>query len=204
MDGGGYYALLHTDPPQAPIGYKLKLYNKVLFNPERTTSFCSGSSFAAFIEGMNLIYPDSTISPSQTELVRMQEPDGGRREDHIKFWGEWNADGYGNDFALVQYTKIGERIKPEEARPGDFMNISWKSGLGHSVIFLGWYKDENGKKYVMYWSSQKGTNGLGDQMSLLSSIKELLIVRVTHPERIFNFVPPEKRDYDIKGDEINW
>lgn len=65
----------------------------------------------------------------------MQEPDGGRREDEIKFWGKWNDDGFGNHFALVQYSQMGTTIKPIHARPGDFMNISWKKGGGHSVVF---------------------------------------------------------------------
>ncbi len=78
------------------------------------------------------------LSPERLEAIRMQEPDGGRREDLIKFWGYWNADGFGTHFALVQYSRMGQEIRPAQLRPGDFVNISWKTGLGHSVIFLVW------------------------------------------------------------------
>ena len=108
-------------------------------------------------------WPEVRISPERFEAMRMQELDGGRREDWVKFWGLWNADGPGCHYALVQYSGAGSEIAPIHARPGDFMNINWKSGLGHSVVFLGWHKDSEGKKHVLFWSSQMGTNGLGDQ-----------------------------------------
>ncbi len=204
MDGGGYFAQLNANPPETPTGYKLQLYQKPLLEPARTTSYCSGSTYSAFIEGMNLIFPKGELNDEKTELLRMQEPDGSRREDHIKMWGEWNADGFGNHFALVQYSQIGKRIKPEEARPGDFMNISWNDGGGHSVIFLGWYVNEEGKKCVVYWSSQKATNGFGDQVIPLERITEICVVRVIDPEKVFSFVPPLKIFYGVKGDKINW
>jgi hypothetical protein len=119
----------------------------------------------------------------------MQEPDGGRREDEVKAWGWWNADGFGCDFALVQYLGIGERIHARNAKPGDFMNVAWKSGLGHSVVFLGWAHDPIQGDEIVYWSSQRGTNGLGDQASPLSSVKELSAVRLAYPERLLTFMP---------------
>ena len=121
--------------------------------------------------------------------MRMQEPDGGRREDGVEAWGWWNADGNGCDFALVQYLGVGDRIKATDAKPGDFMNVSWKSGLGHSVVFLGWVRDAAKGDGIAYWSSQRGTNGLGDQVSPLSSVAGLSAVRLTHPERLPTFVP---------------
>jgi len=202
MDGGGYFAQLNADPPEAPIGYSLQLYNKQLIEPARTTSYCSGSTYSVFVEAMNLIFPEGKLDDEKAELLRMQEPDGGRREDHIKMWGEWNADGFGNHFALVQYSQVGKRVKPDEAKPGDFMNISWKTGGGHSVIFLGWYIDEEGKKNVVYWSSQKATNGFGDQVIPFERIEEVCVVRLTEPEKIFSFTPPQKIFYGVKGDKV--
>lgn len=205
-DGGGYFADIKANPPESPIGYELKLLGRPLINPPRTTSYCSGSTYSAFIEALNLIFKQKEIQlpDSQYEAARMQEPDGGRREDHVKLWGEWNADGYGNHFALVQYTGIGKRIKPNNARPGDFMNISWKKGGGHSVVFLGWYVDEQGQKKVVYWSSQKRTNGIGDDIVPISRIKEVCIVRLTNPEKIFNFDIHHQVNINIQGDTINW
>lgn len=183
MDGGGYFIGVKAVPPESPIGYPLALKGSPMLAPPRTTSYCSGSSYAAFIEALGRLLPRAP-SPDRLEFLRMQEPDGRRREDGVKAWGWWNADGLGCDYALVQYLGVGERIRASDARPGDFMNVSWKSGLGHSVVFLGWTKGG-----IVYWSSQKGTNGLGDQTSPLSSVESLSAVRLSHPERILTFVP---------------
>ena len=188
MDGGGYFTGVHAVPAECPIGYPLALKGAPMLAPTRPTSYCSGSSYTAFVEAMERLLPRAP-SPDRLEAMRMQEPDGGRREDGTKAWGWWNADGFGCDFALVQYLGIGDRIKAVDARPGDFMNVSWKSGLGHSVVFLGWTRDPVKGGCIAYWSSQKGTNGLGDQTSALSTIKELSTIRLTHPERLLTFAP---------------
>lgn len=206
MDGGGYFIGINAVPTESPIGYELSLFGKSLLKPPRTSSYCSGASYTAFIEGLNLIYPDGSkkISDDRYEAVRMQEPDGGRREDNIKYWGYWNADGFGSDFALVQYSNMGKEVTPQEARPGDFMNIFWKNGGGHSVVFLGWYQDEKGGKKVMYWASQKGTNGMGDQLTPLDRIQQVKIVRLTQPENLFSFKVTQPVNHNIPGDTIHW
>jgi len=206
MDGGGYFIGKDSIPTESPIGYELKLLGRSLLEPPRTTSYCSGSSYSAFLEGLNFLYQGSgkKLGDRQYEALRMQEKDGGRREDHVKFWGEWNADGFGNHFALVQYSGMGTVVKPNQARPGDFLNISWKSGLGHSVVFLGWYIDEAGEKNVVYWSSQRSTNGYADQVTPVARIKEVMIVRLTHPERLFTFQPDTTVNTKIPGSPINW
>ena len=205
-EGGGYFTGPKAKPAESPIGYPLALLGQPLLTPPRSTSYCSGSSYSAFIEAINLIYPDGAkrISPDRLEALRMQEPDGERREDGVKFWGHWNDDGPGSQYALIQYSGAGSEIKPIHARPGDFMNIDWKSGLGHSVIFLGWYKDSDGGKHVLYWSTQKGTNGLGDQISPLAKIRSIKIVRLTNPEKLFTFNVSAPVNRKVAGDPIDW
>jgi len=220
MLGGGYFIGIKALPTESPIGYPLTLKGQPLLDPPRSTSFCTGASYAAFIEALNLWLPRgrSTIDPysrlpetepmrlsqDRLEALMMQESDGSRREDGVKFWGHWNADGFGNHFALVQYSRMGERIKPENARPGDFINISWKSGLGHSAVFLGWCKTGAGDKAVRFWSSQKGTNGMGDQVSPIDLIKAVCVVRVSRPMRIYTFDPRRTVDNKVPGDSIEW
>jgi len=206
MDGGGYFIGIKAVPPESPVGYKLKLFDRPLLEPPRSTSYCSGSSYAAFIEQLNLIFPESgkRLGHGRYEAIRMQEEDGGRREDTIKFWGKWNDDGFGSHYALVQYAKMGKEIKPRNARPGDYMNISWKTGNGHSVVFLGWYQDENAKKHIVYWASQTRTNGFGDEAILLERIKEVKAVRLVHPENLFAFDVTTTVQRDIPGDKIDW
>jgi len=204
--GGGYFTGIKATPTESPVGYPLQLLGKSLLDPPRKTSYCSGSSYAAFMEGMDIILKeqDNSLDSVHYEALRMQEPDGGRREDHVKFWGKWNADGYGNHFALVQYTQMGRRIKPIQAQPGDFMNISWKSGFGHSVVFLGWYQAEDGIKKVAYWSSQKSTNGFGDAIVPIERIKEVMVVRLSNPEYIFAFDLQNTVNKKVSGDKITW
>jgi len=227
MDGGGYFTGVKAQPTESPIGYPLALGETQLVAPPRSTSFCTGASYSAFIESLNLWLkqepasrpiPEVTetsplpdwqppfidISEDRLECMRLQEPDGARREDHVKFWGHWNADGFGNDFALVQYSRMGTRIEPQDAQPGDFMNISWKSGLGHSTVFLGWCLTKDGQKAVRYWSSQKGTNGLGDAVATIDKIESICIVRITNPRQIFEFDPNQPVQTKTKGDQISW
>ncbi len=205
-DGGGYFIGITAEPPESPIGYDLAYRNEKLIEAPRTTSYCSGASYSAFIEALNMIAVGQGLAKPDSvhiETIRMQEPDDGRREDHVKLWGKWNADGFGNHFALVQYTKMGKEVKPAEARPGDFANISWQSGLGHSVVFLSWVRDDEGNKYLLYWSSQKSTNGLSDQLVSLDKIKDIKIVRLTNPEEISVFDINNKNiNVAIKGDKM--
>jgi hypothetical protein len=205
MDGGGYFTGMKAKPTESPIGYEVKLFDKSLLDPPRTTSYCSGSTYGVLIETLNLIFPDgkSKISHDRYESLRMQEPDGSRREDQIKFWGKWNDDGWGTQYALVQYSGMGDEILPERARPGDFANIAWTSGLGHSVVFLGWFK-RDGQLGMLFWSSQKSTNGYGDVvMCPLSKVKSVKIVRLAHPEKVFTFDVNQTVQRDLPGDTID-
>ncbi len=208
MDGGGYFTGISANPTESPIGYNLQFNGYELIDAPRSTSYCSGASYSVFIESLNIIsekYNELKPDSIRLEAIRMQEPDGGRREDHIKYWGKWNANGFGSQFALVQYSGMGKEIFPSEARPGDFVNISWKSGNGHSVVFLSWIKDKDDNKYLHYWSSQKGTNGIGDQLVSIDRIKNIKIVRLISPKKINEFdVFNDKINTKIPGDIINF
>ncbi|MER3496393.1 MAG: hypothetical protein C4320_06130 [Armatimonadota bacterium] len=186
--GGGYFTGVRAIPAESPIGFSLRLKGEELLRPPRSTSYCSGSTYAVLVETLNQLLP-KTPSPQIIEELRMQEPDGSRREDEVKAWGWWNADGFGCDYALVQYLGLGTRVKLAEAIPGDFMNISWKSGNGHSVVFLGWIRHPSQPPAILVWSSQKGTNGYGDLMAPLSSIREISTVRLTDPLKLLTLQP---------------
>jgi hypothetical protein len=204
IDGGGYFIGIKADPPESPIGYNLSLLGNKLLEAPRKTSYCSGATYAVFIEALNLILADKqqNIPPNNIEAMRMQEPDGRRREDDVKFWGKWNTDGYGNHIALVQYAGIGKQISAEDARPGDFVNISWVKGGGHSTIFLGFYIDEHKDTNIVYFSSQKGTNGLGDQIVNINKVEELMFVRLTEPEKLFTTKFNDDVDKKVKGERL--
>ena len=204
-NGGGYFANVKANPPESPIGYPLSLFGISLLKPARSTSYCSGATYAAFIESLNLIFPNGSqkLTQQRAEAMRMQEPNGGRREDGVKFWGHWNDDGFGSQYALVQYSGMGEEITPARARPGDFMNISWTFGGGHSVIFLGWTRGRDDRIGVAYWSSQKDTNGCADVYAdSLRLIKEVKIVRLTKPHNLFNFNTKQPVHHNVTGSKL--
>lgn len=57
---------------------------------------------------------------------------------------------------------IGRRVLIEEAQPGDFAQL-WRGRSGHSVVFLGWVHDQEGKRAgLKYRSSQNSTDGIGN------------------------------------------
>lgn len=201
MNGGGYFMAANATPSESPLGYPLALFGKSLLQPPRSSSYCSGVTYGAFIEALNLLYPSKIISPDadHLEAFQMQEADGLSRLDNIKFWGYWNTNGFGSYLALTHYSGMGEEVRPEHAQPGDFMNIDWKSGRGHSVVFLGWFKNDKGKRGVIFWSSQKDTNGMGDKKVLVEAIRKVKIVRLTHPEKIFSFITQHSIPTNVPG-----
>jgi len=181
---------LKTQASESPIGYELKIFGKSLINPMSQSSNCRGATYAVLIEGLNLIFGDGALDSldfEHYEALRMQEIHGESRTKGVKFWGNWNTEDFGNQFALVQYSGIGKEIEPRNARPGDFMNIAWKKGVSSSVIFLGWYRDKEEKISIVYWSSQKETDGFGDQIIPIDRIKNVKVVRLTSPENLFRF-----------------
>lgn len=212
-EGGGYFIGVRADPPECPIGLPLQILGRPLLTPTRPTSYCSGASYAALIEALNFYFEgDSSLVPAvppssitltdeQIEAIRMQEPDGGRREDMVKLWGWWNADGPGSLYALTGFSQMGQRVSPAEALPGDFCNINWVKGPGHSVVFLGWENTTEGAPGMRFWSSQKSTNGLSDLTVPLSSIDGVVFTRLTTPSALQQLDPTrqlsrEKIQYD--------
>jgi hypothetical protein len=188
INGGGYYTNLNDKSKESPIGYPLNIFGHPLINSPRSTSYCTGATFAAFIEALNLIYPNGStrLTLGRYEALRMQELNGARREDFVKVWGNWNTQ-WGVPYVMIKYLQMGKIVSQREARPGDFINILFRGGGGHSAVFLGWYKNENGETQLLYWSSQPETNGISDHSVPTSRISRLAIVRLTNPGKIFSF-----------------
>jgi hypothetical protein len=202
MGGGGYYTNPKNKSKECPIGYELKIFNRPLIKPLRKSSYCTGATYSAFIEALNLIYPEgeTMLTQDRYEALRMQEMNGSRREDFVKVWGNWNTQ-WGAQYVLVNYLEMGKMVDQMEARPGDFVNILFKKGRGHSAIFLGWYRNESEEKQLMYWSSQPETSGISDYMVPANKIAKLAIVRLIHPGKIFTF--DVTKSIDFKNEEFN-
>jgi hypothetical protein len=189
--GGTYFIGVKADPPESPVGYPLTLFGNPLLAPCRSSSYCSGATYAVFVEALGSLisHRKGEINAAQIEAIRLQEPNGGRRDDGVKFWGWWNADGPGSLLAMTQYSDIGVRIDPVAAKPGDFCNIDWIKGAGHSVVFLAWEVAPDGSPGMRFWSSQKSTNGFGDLTVPLKSIAGFVFTRLTSPESLFALNP---------------
>jgi hypothetical protein len=77
----------------------------------------------------------------------------------------WYAAGPKDKFNIttaVERYNLGKKVTNfEEARPGDFIDISRENNTGHTAVFLGWIRE--GRKIIgfEYWSSQESTNGIG-------------------------------------------
>ncbi len=75
----------------------------------------------------------------------------------------------GDKRTLIQHAIVSRGLgraieKPEDARPGDFVQLWRNNGTGHSVVFLEWKKGGDGKlKALRYWSTQKSTDGIGER-----------------------------------------
>lgn len=88
-------------------------------------------------------------------------------EDLLRFRGLW----YGTDGTrsmiphALETLGIGTTVQRwEDARAGDFVQLWRHSGSGHSVVFLAWVKDAEGRRTgIRYWSSQKATRGIGER-----------------------------------------
>jgi hypothetical protein len=62
---------------------------------------------------------------------------------------------------------------------------------------------KEGKMGMIFWSSQKSTNGYSDVVLWpLTSVKDVKTVRMTHPEKIFSFDVGQTVNRDLPGDLI--
>lgn len=64
--------------------------------------------------------------------------------------------------AALPSAGLGTPIALDDARPGDFVQAWRADGLGHSMVFLAWDRDDAGTiTGIHYWSSQPWTGGIG-------------------------------------------
>jgi hypothetical protein len=80
---------------------------------------------------------------------------------------------------------LGKGVKLEDAKAGDFVQFWRNNKSGHSVIFLGWVKDNAGKiAGIKYRSTQKLTDGIGDRTETIGdgekdiNLKRVYVVRL--------------------------
>lgn len=95
------------------------------------------------------------------------------KEAIVEFRSDWFGS-TGDKKTLLQHAVVSRGLgraitRLEDARPGDFVQFWRNNGSGHSAIFIGWKKGEDGKlKALEYWSTQEATNGIGYREERLS------------------------------------
>lgn len=86
--------------------------------------------------------------------------------------------------ALTKYN-LGFEVNIEEAIPGDFVQFWRNNKSGHSVIFLGWERNEKNEIVGMHYrSSQKLTFGVGDRCEFIGDHEDYINVNRIYISRL--------------------
>ncbi len=148
-------------------------------------SFCSGATYLVLLGVIeNLQRRGQLQLPPEvvTALEVRSQPDG------VGIWGRWNANGPGTA-RLFYELGLGRNFTDfAEARPGDFIKMFWNEYIGstergHSAIYLGASKDEQGQDTVTFWSSNI-PGGYGTKTIPKSKIKRVLFSRLENPRAL--------------------
>jgi hypothetical protein len=122
-------------------------------------SYCCGFTFEVFVRAMKLRNIQSGLEPDDFNGMTFN--------DLFNALQLWYIEGQGDSEArAITCYGLGTTITNlEDARPGDFVSYSTTPSGGHSVIFLGWLRedaiDTNKITGFKYFSSNLSGNGLG-------------------------------------------
>lgn len=146
-DGGTYDSSFASSGCPEDIVFKTKR----ILSASTTGTYCSGFTF-------------TTVMRAATDLGLLDRPSVDDIRAFQKYWygaDATNADAVERQCAFaVKQLGIGISVTADEALPGDFVQF-WRtpSGTanGHSAIFLGWVRDDDGAPVgVRFRSSQTG------------------------------------------------
>lgn len=122
-------------------------------------SHCSGITFEVFFKAMQARNRKLGLSPDDFNGMSFDN-----LFDFLLTWYVANGPKRTSNIEVaVEKYGIGTKIsRLNDAKRGDFMDISRRNGTGHTVVFQNWVRDSQGKiTGVRYWSSQGSTNGVG-------------------------------------------
>lgn len=121
-------------------------------------SHCSGITFEVFFKAMQERNRKLGLSPDDFNGMTFAE-----LKDFQLLWYVAAGDKKNSNLAVaIEKYGLGKQIHNwEEAKSGDFLDLSRTNNTGHSVVFIDWVRDENGEIIGLhYWSSQASTNGI--------------------------------------------
>ncbi len=120
-------------------------------------SYCCGLTFEIFVRAMKLRNVQKGLDPDDFNGMTFH--------DLFNLLQLWYIEGKGDSpqLGIVSYG-LGRAITDfDDARPGDFADYSTTPSGGHSVIFINWIRDEQGKivGFKYFSSNLSGTHGVG-------------------------------------------
>lgn len=120
-------------------------------------SHCSGITFEVFYRAMQR--RNEHLGMSKNDFNDM---DWDQLFDFVLNWYAAMGPKYESNITVaVEKYGMGVRIKNlEDARAGDFIDISRGNNTGHTAVFLNWVREKNTIIGLRYWSSQGSTGGI--------------------------------------------
>lgn len=159
--GGGYPYLLNNDYENYNGVTENIVYDGELLlksHPSGTRySHCTGITFEVFFKAMQQRNRELGISADNFNGMNKDE-----LHDFILTWYVAKGSKSENNLTVaIEKYGLGHRITNyDDAKPGDFIDLSRENNTGHAVIFINWIR-ENGKIIgIKHWSSQGSTNGI--------------------------------------------
>lgn len=119
------------------------------------TSHCTSATHAAFLKTIGIL--------SQQGKVKLDDGIVKTLNSNL-FRDTWNSNGYGPN-KIIEVLGGQTFRDPYAAKKGDFVKIDRPNGTGHMG---GVTRIVDGK--ICYWSSNSGTNGVGEQCESLSGL----------------------------------
>lgn len=120
-------------------------------------SHCSGITFEVFYKAMQQRNKEAGLSPSDFNGMSFAE-----MKDFMLTWYVDNGPKPHSNIAVaVEKYGLGKQIhRLEQAKAGDFIDISRKNSTGHTAVLINWVWKDGKIIGVKYWSSQGSTNGI--------------------------------------------
>ena len=119
-------------------------------------SYCCGFTFEVFVRAMKLRNIQNGLDPDDFNGMTFN--------DLFNALQLWYIEGEGDSEqrAIIGYGLGNAVTNFEDARPGDFLSYSTTPAGGHSVIFMGWLRDDQNHIIgLRYFSSNLSSNSIG-------------------------------------------
>ncbi len=153
-------------------------------------SYCCGFTFEVLVRAMKL--------RNKQKGLDTEDFNGMTFDDLFNLLQIWYIEGDGDSPQKgIEYYGLGKAITNwEDAKPGDFGDLSRNNKTGHSIIFLGWVRDPDGNIIGMdYFSSQGG--GVGPKTEFFSDTGGKVLrdwVRLARVGSIENYKPFDRKN----------